>query len=48
MKRNKKMVVSIASFLKGKKIRDISRETRQLQISTKKRITDSENKWNKW
>ena len=49
MKANKKIAVSITTFLRGgRRIRDMARGTRQIHIATNKRVTQSLDKWNNW
>ena len=44
---NKKILVSIATFIQGKKIRDLNRNSRQTRIYTDKLIIRSLNQYGK-
>ena len=43
IKLNRKLKVTIATFIRGKKVRDIARNTRQIRIQTDKLINKSLN-----
>jgi len=47
MRKEKKLIINLTSFLIGKKIRDLNRETRQLRIATRKRVDESLNRYGK-